>query len=467
VSSGALRLTTEFADPRPQTSPLIEGITDIVFDGANHLYATDFWSGEDESAHELLVYDPVPVAELSNAKPVSCNPGVERESDATVDCGLTGVVEPWGVSETEAWFEFGSTPELGNVTAHQQVPSTGPEGNEEPPVTVTDPVTGLLPNQRVYYRIAANDHNAEPPETLQAEVASLTTPSAAPRIVGSPSATFVKAFSADIRGEVNPENSSTEYYAEYAPRLDAQETLAARCPGGVKGGEECEGVGSTPALHSDEYGPIAGTVEATGLQPDTTYVYRLFARNSAAQTALDESGGHEIKEGTFKTLAAPVPQAETGAATGVGTDSATVSGSVNPGGQPAVYTFQVGIYEGAQTSFGTVVSAPVAASDSSVLERQTLTGLQPGVAYAYRIGVSSAYGTSYGAAGVFTTVGLPAALSAPSSLALLPIPAIAFPGKPHVKKTVPRCKHGYVRGKHGKCVKAPRRKRAKKSRRRG
>jgi hypothetical protein len=450
VSGDHLHVSTEFLDPVSLEAPISEGINDIVFNDGGRLYATDWWRSELESANEVLAYTPVPVAELSDNEASLCNAGTESETDVTVDCTLKGQVDPWGISGTEVWFESGVTPGLGSVSVHQHVASNGPEGTEETPVAVTDLVEGLRPDQTVYYRVAGHDHNAKAPETLTSEIVSFKTPSEPPRIVGAPSASFVKSFSVDIFGEVNPENTNTEYYAEYAPQTEAGETLAARCPDGVKSPEKCEGIASTAVLQSNEYGRIGATLEATGLRAATIYRYRLFAHNTAGQSAVDEKGGDEIQEGTFKTLAAPVPQAESEAASRIGTTSATIAGNVNPDGQPAVYTFQLGLYNAAETRFGTILSAPAGSGTVPVLEQEALTGLQPGTTYAYRVGVSSAYGTSYGAASIFTTLGLPATLAVPSPLTILPIPPISFPTKP---KTTPSCKHGYTRNKHNKCIK--------------
>lgn len=88
-----------------------------------------------------------------------------------------------------------------------------------------------------------------------------------------------------------------------------------------------------------------------------------------------------------------------------------------------------------------------------------LTGLQPGTTYAYRIEISSGYGTSYGVPVTFTTAGLPTALASPTPLGMLPIPPIKFPTQ---SKAAPKCKHGFTRNKQGKCVKVKPKKKQKK-----
>jgi hypothetical protein len=57
---------------------------------------------------------------------------------------------------------------------------------------------------------------------------------AMPKILGQPTVSFVGSFSADMYGEVNPENAQTEYFFEYA-----EESLLATCKEGTKGTVGC------------------------------------------------------------------------------------------------------------------------------------------------------------------------------------------------------------------------------------
>jgi hypothetical protein len=109
-----------------------------------------------------------------------------------------------------------------------------------------------------------------------------------------------------------------------------------------------------------------------------------------------------------------------------------------------------------------VFSGSVGSEPVSVGESFTLTGLQPGTTYAYRIAISSGYGASYGEPVTFTTLGLPSVLELPPLLAMLAVPSIAFP------TGASKCKRGFKRDRHGKCVKvkAHKRKAGKRSVRR-
>jgi hypothetical protein len=162
-----------------------------------------------------------------------------------------------------------------------------------------------------------------------------------------------------------------------------------------------------------------------------------------------------------------VLQALTGDSREVSSTSATITGVVNPDGQPATYAFELGVYNPAGTQYGVVSSGSVGSGTVLVGESLHLTGLQPGTTYAYRISVSSGYGTSYGEPVTFTTLGLPSVLSSPPLLAMLPMPSIAFPSEAS-KPSGEKCKRGFKRDKHGKCVKfkAHKRKTGKRSVRR-
>lgn len=147
--------------------------------------------------------------------------------------------------------------------------------------------------------------------------------------------------------------------------------------------------------------------------------------------------------------------------------SATLNGIANPNRASATVSFLVGVPNGASAALATVVSIQIGPLATPVPEQYRITGLQPGTTYAYRIEIKNGYGEAVGATATFTTAGLPTVLSAPSPLAMLPIPPISFP-KPAT--TPPKCKHGYVRNKHGKCVKVkkkPKKGKARKSSRVG
>ncbi len=400
ASSGALfdastlRLITHFPDLGSG------GTAGIAFNdkpeakGFYELYSTE--------SQEVVAYSPVAVAELLST-PSSCSPGVEHETDVTLVCSLSGEINPWGVSQTVAWFQWSATSGLGSETSKQSVA----EGSV--PVKQSAEVQGVRPNETLYYRLVAEDANVQAPELLTGEILSLATPSVAPQIIGDPTASHVHASFAVLYGELNPENTNTNYHFEYG-----------ECPGGLEG---CAQVSESNTPQSSAYGGIATTLEVDGLQPSTTYRYRLIAEHE-----------HEPRvagpEESFTTPAGPSPQAVTGAASVLGASTATITGTLDPDGEPATYAFELGVDRGSATQFGIVFSGQAGAGTTPVGRSLLLTGLQPGTTYAYRIKISSGYGTLTGQTDTFTTEGLPAVISTPTVLGMLALPAIAFPKPP-------------------------------------
>jgi hypothetical protein len=425
----SLRLITEFPSHRSKS---------ITFNSADELYAA-FQSATslDPANQELIVYNPEPVGELIATTPAECEPGVEHGTDVTLDCSLTGEVDPWGVKETDVWFEWGRSPSFGERTKPQPIKNEKlNEGEEEKLVDVNATIEDVRPNETLYDEMVGEDHNVKAPEELTSLPLSFTTLLVPPKMIGEPQASIIRSSRAVLYGELNPENANTTYRFEYAEEGEACHNLEENCPGR----------GETTAIKSAAYGKIGTTQEASGLQPNKSYRYRLVGENEHKERSVGQ-------ENTFTTVPAPTVQAETGSATATTATSAVVSGTVNPDGQAATYTFELGIDHGAATQYGVVFSGPTGASATPVEETLALTGLQPGTTYAYRITISSGYGTAQGAPMTLTTSGLPAALIAPPSLPMLAIPTVQFP-KTQTKPPLAKCKHGYTRNTHGKCVKA-------------
>jgi DNA-binding beta-propeller fold protein YncE len=303
---------------------------------------------------------------------------------------------------------------------------------------VSEELTGLPPNALIFYRIVAENQFG-----LTVPFPSVfKTPITAPVILGAPSATFVAAQSADLNANLNPEHTLTHYHFEYGP-----------CPT-LTG---CASIQSTPEKSSSLFGQIGTSAEVVGLAPSTTYSYRLVAVNEfeeAGETKHETAIG---PEGTFTTAPAPMPSVQTGASTVLGATSAAIGGVVSPNGAPTSYAFELGVYEGAATQYGVVASGSAGSGTTPVTVGLTLSGLQPGTTYAYRLSIASGYlpgaGSAQGATVMFTTPGLPAAIAPPPLLAQLPVPSIRFPGP-----TPPKCKKGFRRDKHGKCVRQKRKK---------
>ncbi len=313
---------------------------------------------------------------------------------------------------------------------------------------------GLIPDQEYSYQawVEAEAEGVERQEPAP-EILSFHTATPPPEVPGVPSVSDVTNAFALLTGSVNPEHAPARYHFEYG-----------QCA--VLAG--CAGVASTPDQESSVYGTVAAIQEITGLQPQSTYSYRLVADNEHEEPGHVIQGGETVGvEGHFTTGASPVPVVQTGSASGVGVGGATISGVVDSDGQPAVYAFELGVYEGAGTHYGVVFSGPAGAGTTLVAESLPLSGLQPGTTYAYRIIIRSGYGEAVGQTMTFTTEGLPSVLAVPAPLAQLAVPSIAFPGEAQgaatAKKATVKCKRG-KKLTRGKCVVSKRKKQAKNAR---
>jgi hypothetical protein len=115
-------------------------------------------------------------------------------------------------------------------------------------------------------------------------------------------------------------------------------------------------------------------------------------------------------DATFETPggAAEAPTSVTGTASGIGTNTATLNGTVNPNGNDTKVTFQYGL----TTSYtGTTSAQDIGSGTSAVPVTAPLTGLISGTLYHFLVTGSNAGGVTTGGDQTFTTVSTVAAPS--------------------------------------------------------
>ena len=140
------------------------------------------------------------------------------------------------------------------------------------------PVTGLIPaTQYSVCLVASNVYGA-----AQGPVVSFVTPSAEPTITGE-SSSEVTATSARLKAEVDPGGAETTYHFEYDTS-----PYTTSAPHGQRTPESAS-IGADNSLHTV-------TAAIQGLQPDTTYYYRVGATNSQSP-----AGGMLGPDRTFTT----------------------------------------------------------------------------------------------------------------------------------------------------------------------
>ena len=179
-------------------------------------------------------------------------------------------------------------------------------------------------------------------------------------------ATNVTTSSAVLTGTVNPNGAPTGYSFNYGT------TSALGTP--------------TTSKHAGHGTKIVDVKQSiTGLIPGTTYYYQL--------GALSTKGGTSGQIRTFKTGGPPPPGAVTGAATAVGSTTATINGTIDTNGAATSWQVQYGT----TTSYGLNTNPQtVANSATPVPVAATLPGLAPLTLFHYRI-VAFHSGVSIGA----------------------------------------------------------------------
>jgi hypothetical protein len=373
----------------PPASELFS-VAALAFAASDTLYALK------TSAQEVQAYTPIVFPEARTCA---------AEEVTATSARMCGEINSDGVFST-GFFQYGTSSSLGSQTA------LAFEGERLMFVPVAYQLTDLEPNQAYHYRVAAQA--AVNGEVLQGqgEEMEFHTPTVAVRVLGTPTASFVKAQSAILSAAVNPEHLTTHYHFEYA----SCSTVAG-----------CSSIHSTPEEESSQYGEIGATQEVRGLVPLTTYSYRFVASNELEEAGKVLGGKATSAEGTFTTGPVPAVKAITNPVSTVTPTTAIVSGVVSPDGGPATYAFELGVYAGASTDYGVVFSGSVLAESTPVVEYHELQGLQPGTTYAYRILIQSGYGVAQGELATFTTEGIAAVLTAPPIVGQLSVPVIAFP----------------------------------------
>ncbi len=283
---------------------------------------------------------------------------------------VTGTVLPAG--EATSWYV-----DYGTSTAYGSKTSSKSAGNGTSAVDVSAQLTGLQTGVTYHYRLVATNvdgvtHGADATfKTVAAPDATTT------------GASGIGPSHAYLSGTVDPNGLPTSWYAEYG----TSSSYGSRTP------SQSAGSGSSSTGVS---------VNVDGLKAGVTYHFRIVATNDAGT----DQGGDK----TFKTDSAP--SVSTGSASSIGPTGARVRGSVDPNGRGSVAWFEVG------TTNGYGLRTPersVGGGTSSITFEESLSGLQPGTTYHYRIAGRSDAGTTYGNDRTFKTTAGPTVVTGPAA----------------------------------------------------
>jgi hypothetical protein len=303
---------------------------------------------------------------------------------------LNGTINPEGVSGTTYHFEYGADANYGNST-----PDVDP-GSGSSAVAASDVANvGLLPNSTYHFRLVGTN----PDGTIYGADNTFTTAPGPPVVDGSPpSVSAITPTGATLNGTIDPRGSITSYHFDYG--LDTTYGSVSTPNGSVAAGQGNQGASS----------PI------TGLQPGTTYHFRIVADNGTGgpQTGADQ---------TFVTA----PGTAAGA-TDITAVKATLTGVINSHGGSAKYHFEYtrpGSPSPVTDTTGDVDASPV---DADTPVTAVSGPLRPGTTYTVRTVITDTNTqiTTTGAAGTFTTD--PAPLAATGAVTGVTPSAASFAG---------------------------------------
>jgi len=218
-------------------------------------------------------------------------------------------------------------------------------------------------------RLQVRDAAGNSAETTRRIAVSPTSP--APGAV-TDLAGAVAGDSTTLRGSATANGSPTTVHFQYGRTA----AYGSRTP------DQAAGSGTTYQPHS---------APAAGLQPDTTYHYRLVATSTAGTSY----GADRV----LRTGPA-APSATTDAADGVTDREATLHATINPNGSATTVRFEYGT----TTAYGRqTADRDAGAGNAPVAVDAPATGLTGGTTYHYRAVATSAGGTRHGEDRTFTT----------------------------------------------------------------
>jgi hypothetical protein len=233
-----------------------------------------------------------------------------------------------------------------------------------------------------------------------------TARAASPPSIESESATNITATDATLEAQINPGGLETSY--EF--RLETPECEEMVGPGAIVG---CKLVGTGTILAGSSIQTVSTDIAEAweDLSPNTTYLFAVFATNSAGPA----SGHHE---GRFETASAAPPSIESEAASNITATDATLEAQINTEGLETTYTFYLQeegppclkadppcmVLEKAPIPLpsGTLLGSFLGQSVSLELNSAGVS-LAPGATYKYWVMATSGAGTTKGQPQTFTT----------------------------------------------------------------
>ena len=292
---------------------------------------------------------------------------------------LNATVNPNGGAISECTFEYGTTSTPYEFSAPcSTLPAAGSS-----PVAVSAAVSNLTPGTTYHFRVIAKNttgagEGADETFKTLAEVITAKAPT-----VQTTAATAITQTAATLNATVNPNGGAiSECTFEYGTSQFYE--FSAPCS-------------TLPAAGSS---PVAVAAAVSNLTPDTTYHFRVIAKNT--------TGASEGADETFKTLAEVItvtaPTVQTAAATSIAQTTATLNATVNPnGGAISECTFEYGTTS-TPYEFNAPCATLPAAGSSPVAVSAAVSNLTPGTTYHFRLIAKNTTGAGEGADETFKTL---------------------------------------------------------------
>ena len=369
------------------TAPDLENnAPNMSVDGATgRVYVGDLYGGENGEGH-VAVFGPSVIVPTLTTTQVSNIQQTSATVNGTVSTAGTEPATALTVCHfdyiTEASFKanhgFSNLSSGGEVPC---VPAASSVPNDGLAHAVDASVTGLTPATAYRFQLVAANEKDEGEFVRERVGESFTT--AAPPRVDVQGAEELEPAAAKLHAKINPFVFDTSAHFEYITEKAFQENH-----------ESFSGVQNAASTSVKDLGPGTGdkSIEETisGLQPETTYHFRVVATNSAGTV----DGPTQI----FTTLTPAL--VDTLLPKAIKPSEATLQVYLNPEGQETTYHFEYGT---AETYGHSSPSADVGPGHEPTLGSTSISDLQPNTTYHFRTVASNSFGTVEGPDTTFTT----------------------------------------------------------------
>ncbi len=231
----------------------------------------------------------------------------------------------------------------------------------------------------IYYLATQKAEQPSPTSTGTPPASTKPTPVSGEPVAKTNPASTISQSTALLNGEVNPNGAQTSFWYEYG----LNETLGSR---------------TVIQLLGSGYVTLSAPAVVTGLQPSTTYYFRVGAQNRNGV-----SYGNILTFNTTTSVAPKIgnpPTTQTTSATNIAETRAVINGVINPRGYQTYYWFEYG----KAPSLGNVTSVISAGSGTgNVGVSAPLSNLESNTTYYYRLNAQNVWGTVNGTILAFTT----------------------------------------------------------------